>query len=61
MDTQTWSAELEDIFVNQRPRLCCVAARVLGNADQADDVVQDAYLKKKMKGRPPLTRHTLQR
>ena len=45
MDTQTWSAELEDIFVNQRPRLCCVAARVLGNADQADDVVQDAYLK----------------
>ncbi|MGO3784253.1 MAG: hypothetical protein ACTJG4_15225 [Vreelandella alkaliphila] len=33
MDTQTWSAELEDIFVNQRPRLCCVAARVLGNAD----------------------------
>ncbi|MBT2787095.1 RNA polymerase factor sigma-70 [Halomonas sp. ISL-106] len=45
VDTQTWSAELEDIFVNQRPRLCCVAARVLGSADQADDVVQDAYLK----------------
>ncbi|MGO2246024.1 MAG: sigma-70 family RNA polymerase sigma factor [Halomonas sp.] len=45
MDTQTWSAELEDIFVNQRPRLCCVAAKVLGNTDQADDVVQDAYLK----------------
>ncbi len=45
MDAQTWSAELEDIFVNQRPRLCCIAARVLGSADQADDVVQDAYLK----------------
>ena len=45
MDSQTWNAELEDIFINQRQRLCCVAARVLGNADQADDVVQDAYLK----------------
>ncbi|AVU08507.1 MULTISPECIES: RNA polymerase factor sigma-70 [unclassified Halomonas] len=45
MDSQTWNAELEDIFVNQRQRLCCVAARVLGSADQADDVVQDAYLK----------------
>ncbi|MCO7245643.1 RNA polymerase factor sigma-70 [Halomonas sp. Mc5H-6] len=45
MDTQSWNAELEDIFVNQRPRLCCVAAKVLGNTDQADDVVQDAYLK----------------
>ena len=45
MNTQTWSAELEDIFVNQRPVLCSVAAKVLGSADQADDVVQDAYLK----------------
>ena len=39
MNTQTWSAELEDIFVNQRPVLCSVAAKVLGSADQADDVV----------------------
>ncbi len=45
MNTQTWSAELEDIFVNQRPVVCSVAAKVLGSADQADDVVQDAYLK----------------
>ncbi|MGP9535673.1 MULTISPECIES: hypothetical protein [unclassified Halomonas] len=48
MDTQTWSAELEDIFVNQRPRLCCVAARVLGNADQADDQEYWAMLIKPM-------------
>ena len=39
MNTQTWSAELEDIFVNQRSVLCSVAAKVLGSADQADDVV----------------------
>ena len=45
MDTQNWGRELENIFVHQRPRLCCVATRILGSADQADDVVQDAYLK----------------
>lgn len=45
MDAHNWNAELEDIFINQRSRLCCVAASVLGNTDQADDVVQDAYLK----------------
>jgi len=39
VNTQTWSAELEDIFVNQRSVLCSVAAKVLGSADQADDVV----------------------
>lgn len=40
-----WRAELEDIFANHRARLCCVAVRILGSPDQADDVVQDAYLK----------------
>lgn len=45
MDIQERGMELEDIFINQRPRLCKIAARVLGSSDQADDVVQDAYLK----------------
>ena len=45
MSAKSWNTELEDIFIHQRPRLCCVAARILGSADQADDIVQDAYLK----------------
>ncbi|MCE8024904.1 MULTISPECIES: RNA polymerase factor sigma-70 [Halomonadaceae] len=45
MDACKWRAEIEDIFVNHRARLCCVAMRILGSADQADDIVQDAYLK----------------
>ncbi|MCK0745718.1 RNA polymerase factor sigma-70 [Chromohalobacter nigrandesensis] len=44
MDACEWKTELKDIFANHRPRLCSLAARILG-PDQADDVVQDAYLK----------------
>lgn len=45
MAAREWSAELEDIIVNHRARLCHAAAKILGSPDHADDVVQDAYLK----------------
>lgn len=38
-------ADFVDLFVAHRSQLNHVAAKILGNADRADDVVQDAYMK----------------
>lgn len=45
MGANEWSAELEDIMVSQRVRLCHTAMKILGSPDLADEVVQDACLK----------------
>src|SRR6476660_633557 len=42
MDDQQWLAER---FEEQRPRLRGVAYRMLGSLDEADDAVQDAWLR----------------
>src|SRR3954447_14576442 len=42
MDQQTWLAEQ---FEAQRPRLRAVAYRMLGSMAEADDAVQDAWLR----------------
>jgi DNA-directed RNA polymerase specialized sigma24 family protein len=36
---------LEDLFERERPRLRAVAYRVLGSADDAEDAVQEAWLR----------------
>ena len=36
---------LEDLFEREHPRLRAVAYRVLGSADDAEDAVQEAWLR----------------
>jgi len=43
--TQTNELELADAFDRQRPRLRAVAYRILGSLSEADDAVQEAWLR----------------
>ncbi|MFI5895847.1 sigma-70 family RNA polymerase sigma factor [Actinoplanes sp. NPDC051513] len=41
----TWSCADLDEFVRLRPRLLAIARRIAGNADDADDILQDVWLR----------------
>src|SRR3982751_954489 len=46
IDTHTWSRDVaSDDVVSRRPRLLGLAYRMLGDYDEAEDVVQEAYLR----------------
>ena len=45
MDDVTSDDQLADSFEAERPRLRSIAYRILGTADDADDVVQDTWLR----------------
>lgn len=42
---EQWGMGLDAVFVAHRPQLKAAACKILGNAQRAEDVVQDAYLK----------------
>ncbi|WP_433366998.1 sigma-70 family RNA polymerase sigma factor [Actinoplanes sp. CA-142083] len=41
----TWTCEDLDEFVRARPRLVAIARRIVGNADEAEDIVQEVWLR----------------
>lgn len=43
--TDSYTADLVNLFEHERPRLRGVAYRMLGTVAEADDVVQDAWLR----------------
>lgn len=45
MQTYERTADLVEVFVANRRRLCFTAMKILGSRERADDIVQDAYLK----------------
>ena len=45
MSTESTRSSLIDVFVENRARLCHLARKIVGAAEIAEEIVQDAYLK----------------